>query len=120
MTQLASGSISTRTALKNRLIGTARSAPSGPSTQAQNTSETNVRVVDRPTACPTTRGWITDWMIRFTTEYMTMTAIIRLGPPSSSAINAGGTRPMTKPMLGMKLVTNASTPQTKAAGTPIA
>ena len=27
---------------------------------------------------------------------------------------------MTKPMLGMKLVTNASTPQTNAPGTPSA
>ena len=31
---------------------------------------------------------------------------------------AGGMMPMTKPMLGMKLVTNASTPQMKAPGTP--
>ena len=50
--QLAAGSISTSTALKNRLIGTARRAPSGPSTQAQNTRETKVRVVESPTASP--------------------------------------------------------------------
>ena len=33
-------------------------------------------------------------------------------------MRAGGMMPMTKPMLGMKLVTNASTPQTNAPGTP--
>ena len=42
----------------------ARTAPSGPSTQAQNTSETKVSVVDRPTASPTTLGWMTDWITR--------------------------------------------------------
>ena len=31
---------------------------------------------------------------------------------------AGGMTPMTKPMLGMKFVTNASTPHTNAPGMP--
>ena len=40
-------------------------------------------------------------------------------PPSSRASSAGGTNPMMKPMFGMKLVMKASTPHTKAPGTPI-
>ena len=48
-----------------------------------------------------------------------MTAIISPGPPSSSAMRAGGITPMTKPMLGMKLVTKASTAHTNAPGTPM-
>ena len=32
---------------------------------------------------------------------------------------AGGMTPMTKPMFGMKFVTNASTAQMKAPGTPM-
>ena len=48
-----------------------------------------------------------------------MTAIIFHTPPSSSPSSAGGTSPMMKPMLGMKLVMNASTPHTNAPGTPI-
>jgi hypothetical protein len=78
-----------------------------------------VSVVDSPTALPTYRGWMIDWITRLTTQYMTMTASIRPGPPSSRATTAGGIRPITKPMLGMKFVTKASTPQTKAPGTPI-
>ena len=35
-------------------------------------------------------------------------------------MRAGGITPITNPMFGMKLVTNASTPQMNAPGTPIA
>ena len=38
----------------------ASSAPSGPSTQVQNTTERNDMVTDRPTASPTNFGWMTD------------------------------------------------------------
>ena len=48
-----------------------------------------------------------------------MTATISPGPLSSRAIRAGGMTPMMKPMLGMKLVTNASTAHTNAPGTPM-
>jgi hypothetical protein len=44
----------------NSVAGIASNAPNGPSTQAQNTSDTNVRAVDKPTASPTNRGWIND------------------------------------------------------------
>ena len=58
-------------------------------------------------------------MTTLITEYTTMTPIISAGPPSSSPMIAGGMTPMTNPMLGMKLVTKASTAQMKAAGTPM-
>jgi len=65
--QLLSGSASRKTARTSKDIGTARSAPSGPRTQDQKTRERKVIVVERPTAPPTMRGWIPDWMIRFRT-----------------------------------------------------
>src|SRR5664279_4890947 len=65
-------------------------------------------VVVRPTASPTTLGWITDWMIRFSTQYSTMTSIILLGPPTTSPNSAGGISP----------VMNASSAHNPAAGMP--
>ena len=41
-------------------------------------------------------------------------------PPTTSASSAGGIRPITKPMFGMKFVTNARIAQTAGAGTPSA
>jgi len=58
-------------------------------------------VVVRPTASPTNFGCSTDWMMKFSTQYTTMTAIIRLGPPTSRPRIAGGISPMMKPMFGM-------------------
>ena len=112
----ARGSTSTKSALRSRVSGRARIAPSGPSTQAQNTRARKVRVVVRPSASAWNLGWMIDWMTKLMTEYRTMTASMRLGPPSSRPMIAGGMTPMTKPMLGMKFVTKASTPQTNGTG----
>src|SRR6478735_12309525 len=56
------GSESTSTALSSRVTGMASSAPSGPSTQAQNSRATNVTVAESPTESPMNRGWINDWI----------------------------------------------------------
>ncbi len=55
--------VSTRTRRTRRVSGIARIAPIGPITTAQNSTEKNVIVWLRLTAFPTTRGWITDWMM---------------------------------------------------------
>jgi hypothetical protein len=93
--------MSTSSPLASRLNGIASSAPSGPSTHAQNISETNDTVTDRPTASPTIFGWMIDWITKLTRQYRTMTSSIRSGPPSSSPSSAGGISPMTNPTLGM-------------------
>ena len=64
-------------------------------------------------------GWITDWMTKLSTEYSTITAMNPTSPFSSSPMSAAGMRPMTNPTLGMKFVTNDSTAQTSASGTPM-
>src|SRR5690606_20242749 len=69
----ARGSTSTMTALESSVRGIARIAPRGPSSHVQNASATNVTVTDRPTASPTKRGWINDWITKLSTTYTTMT-----------------------------------------------
>ena len=95
------GSESMSTALKNRVSGTARIAPSGPMTADQNIRDRNVTVVFSPTASPVIFGWITAWATKLITENQTMTHSAVAGPPSSRPSSAGGITPMTKPMLGM-------------------
>nr|WP_237740457.1 hypothetical protein [Kocuria sp. UCD-OTCP] len=51
-----------RTALKNRVSGTASSAPSAPRVAAQKTRDSMVMVADSPTASPTIFGWMKDWI----------------------------------------------------------
>jgi len=61
----------------------ASSAPSGPMTQAQKSSDTNVRLTDSPTVSPTTFGWMTDWI---TTLMIPTAADVPQQPP----VRAGG------------------------------
>lgn len=72
----------------------------------------------RPSASAWYFGWMIDWITTLMTEYSTMTASMRPGPPSSRPMIAGGITPMTNPTFGMKFVTNARTPQTNAPGIP--
>jgi hypothetical protein len=55
-------------ALTSSVSGTARIAPSGPSSHVQNTSARNVRVADSPTASPMNRGWMIDWITTLIVE----------------------------------------------------
>ena len=63
-TQRAVGSASTSTARTNMVIGSASSAPRGPSTNVQKTNEMNVRVTERLRASAWNFGWITDWITK--------------------------------------------------------
>ncbi|SKX82332.1 Uncharacterised protein [Mycobacteroides abscessus subsp. abscessus] len=60
--------MSIRSDLHSSVSGMARSAPSGPITQAQKISDKNVTVVVRPTESPTNLGWITDWITKLIAE----------------------------------------------------
>src|SRR5205085_2041206 len=62
------GSMSTSSAFVIKDSGIANTAPSGPITQVQKTSDRNVSVTDNPTASPTNFGWITDWITTLTVE----------------------------------------------------
>jgi len=83
--------------LTRSVAGTARTAPSGPRTQAQKTTEIRVTVIDSPTASPTKYGGISEVITAFSRLYATTMMIIRRQSPPSSASRAGGTTPMTKP-----------------------
>ncbi|MGC5646519.1 UNVERIFIED_CONTAM: hypothetical protein RF648_11110 [Kocuria sp. CPCC 205274] len=48
--------------MKNRVSGTASSAPSAPRVAAQKTRDSMVMVADSPTASPTIFGWMKDWI----------------------------------------------------------
>jgi hypothetical protein len=95
------GSASISSAFTSSESGIASTAPKGPRSQAQNTRDRKVSVVDRPTASPTTLGWMIDWMMKLITLYATITQIIVATPWSSRPSSAGGTTPMKKPTFGM-------------------
>ena len=62
------GSASSSSAFISSVSGTASSAPIGPITNAQKTSDRNVRVSERFTASARIFGWMTDWMMKLITE----------------------------------------------------
>src|SRR4029450_6952272 len=68
ITHLRSASTSKKSALTNKVAGTARNAPTPPRIVPQTISERKLRVGDRPTELPTTRGWITLWMMMLRTQ----------------------------------------------------
>ena len=62
------GSTSSSSAFVSSVIGMASTAPIGPITKDQKTSERNVRVSERLSVSAMTFGWITDWMMKLITE----------------------------------------------------
>ena len=57
--------------------------------------------MDRPTASPTTFGWMIDWMMKLMTLYATITHEQVAQPWSSRPSSAGGIDPMKNPTFGM-------------------
>ena len=54
--------------LTNKLSGMARNAPLAPRIVAQMIKDRKLRVAERPTVTPTTRGWMIVWMTKFKTQ----------------------------------------------------
>ncbi len=98
--------------------GIDRMAPSGPMMNVQKMTEKKLNVRVRSTASLTNLGWTKTCSVTFTTQYTATTASASGQPPTTSASSAGGMSPITKPMLGMKLVTKARIAQTAGAGMP--
>ena len=68
ITHRRSGSTSKKRALTNKVAGTAGNAPTPPRMAGQTISERKLSVGDRPTELPTTRGWMTLWMMMLSTQ----------------------------------------------------
>ena len=101
-----------------RVMGTAIRAPIPPSAQPHTIRERKTTRAESPTFLPMMRGEMT----LSTTVLATITSIntAKAGqkPDSSSVTKNGGITAMTKPMLGMKLMTKKSNPQSKAKSVP--